>query len=110
MGDKRRGDEAISDCTHVRCTAETSNYTNNEPRNYTVQFDDEGGIEEEGLSRFERVCLSVCLHVSVCICVCVNARVTKDSIPLGCIPPAWISYMLQFQLSPPDVTGGIGPK
>ena len=73
MGDKRRGDEAISDCTHVRCTAETSNYTNNGPRNYTVQFDDDGSTEERAGDDS-----SVCVRVSVGICECVSAGVTKS--------------------------------
>ena len=30
----------------------------------------------------------------------------QDSIPVGCIPPAWKPYLLQFLLSPPDVAMG----
>ena len=32
--------------------------------------------------------------------------VKPDSIPLGCIPPAWKPYVFQFQLPPLDITWG----
>ena len=32
----------------------------------------------------------------------------KDSIPVGCIPPAWELYALQFQLLQPDGAWGRG--
>ena len=32
----------------------------------------------------------------------------QDSIPVGCIPPTWKPYVVQFWLPPSDVAGGKG--
>ena len=32
----------------------------------------------------------------------------QESIPVGCILPAWKLYVLQFQWPPPDVVPGVG--
>ena len=31
----------------------------------------------------------------------------QESIPIGCVPPAWKPYILHFQWLPPDVTRGV---
>ena len=61
---------------NVRRTAETSNYTNNRPRNYTVQFYD--GRQKLLREKVEliRGCTRVCMSVCLCQRSCYKMQIT----------------------------------